>query len=63
MKTEAVQYISLIMTPFSKYTGFNFVVLHALGGTIFLPFLSKSDAEEISRHINLSINSRKEEKA
>ena len=62
MKTEAIQYISLVTTPLSRYTGFNFIALYALGGTIVLPFLSKSDAEEISKFLNLLIHSRKEEK-
>lgn len=59
MPMESVQYATLITTFFSKYTGFNFVIVNALGGNIMLMFLSSSDAEEIMKTIRLSIDKRK----
>lgn len=47
MKISAVRHITLIKTPFSKFTGLNFVSVSALGGGIVLPFLSLRNAEEI----------------
>ena len=47
MKMSAVQYVTLISTPLGGVTGFNFVILRALGGSLVLPFLSVKDCEEI----------------
>lgn len=59
MKVSAVQYTTIILTPFSSVTGFNFVILNALGGNLFLLFLSKTDAEEIARTLTESISTRR----
>ena len=56
MKISAVQYVSLIKVPLSGLTGFNFVMVHGLGGTAVLPFLSKPDADEIIAVLNLRIS-------
>lgn len=58
MPMESVQYVTLITTFFSKYTGLNFVIVNALGGSIILMFLSVSDAEEIMKSIRSSIDKR-----
>lgn len=55
MKVSAVQYATLITTPFSKYTGLNFILVNALGGSMLLLFLSRKDAEEILRTISSAI--------
>lgn len=47
MKKSAVRHVTLIRTPFSEFTGMNFVSVSALGGGVILPFLSYSDAKEI----------------
>ena len=47
MKASAVQYVSTITTFMSKYTGLNFVILRAMGGTMVLPFLGVDDVREI----------------
>ncbi|MCC8130815.1 MAG: PH domain-containing protein [Ruminococcus sp.] len=47
MKTSAIQYVSTITTFMSKYTGLNFVILRAMGGTMVLPFLGVEDLREI----------------
>lgn len=49
MKKSSVQYISVIKLPLSDYTAFNFIIIHALGGTMLLSFLSSSDTEEIAK--------------
>ena len=51
MKVSAIQYVTLIITPFSSVTGFNFVIINALGGNLLLFYLSKTDAEEIFEEI------------
>ena len=58
MKVKSVQYITRINTPLSRFTGFNFIKLNALGGSITLLFLSKQDADEISATISAAIRRR-----
>ena len=60
MKISAIQYATLVTTPFSRVTGLNFVVVNALGGNLLLLFLSRQDAEEILRTLTSSIRSRTE---
>lgn len=52
MRMGAVQYFTLVKTPFSHTTGLNFVILHGLGGRMLLPCLSFADAEEILLLLN-----------
>lgn len=49
VRYSSVQYTSVISTPFSQYTGLNFVVFYVYGGQITLFFLNQSDAQEIMR--------------
>lgn len=44
---SAVQYTAAVSMPFSKHTGFNIAVLFVYGGQLRIPFLSKSDCDEI----------------
>lgn len=60
MKGSSVQYITTVITPFSGVTAFNFIVINALGGKIFLGFLSRNDALEITSTLNKAIEKRKE---
>ncbi len=47
MRLDAIQHATLLSTPFSKYTSFNFIRLSALGGNIIMFFLSDSDCQKI----------------
>ena len=47
MRFDAVQHITYISMPFSKYTAFNVVTLNALGGNLLIMFLSDNDCREI----------------
>ncbi len=47
MKISSVQHAVRISAPLSKYTGFNFIVLKALGGNMPIMFLSDKDCREI----------------
>ncbi len=58
MRLDAVQYVTLISAPLSKYTGFSFIILSAHGGRMALLFLSAEDAEEISGFIGGEIKKR-----
>lgn len=58
MKGSSVQYVTTAMLPFSGITAFNFIFINALGGRIFMGFLSKNDALEIAALINKSIQNR-----
>lgn len=49
MKPSAVQYVTLVTTPLSGFTGLNGVILNALGGNLRLLFLSKKDAVELQK--------------
>lgn len=51
MKVTSVQYITSVTTPFSKHTGFNFVILNSFGGKLILAFLSKKDMDDITLFI------------
>ncbi len=55
MRTQALQYSTILHTPFSAKSGLNFIPLHAYGGTIYLAFLRKQDAEEIQRFLQHTV--------
>ena len=55
MKVNSIQYITRIVTPFSQYTGFSFLKLNALGGSVTLLFLSENDANDIYSTISATI--------
>lgn len=47
MKLSAVQHASRISIPIPKRSGFNFISVNAMGGTILLMFLSDTDCAEV----------------
>ena len=49
MKLSAIQYTTQISAPFSRHTGFNFIVFNGYGGRLMFMFLSQSDLEEITK--------------
>ncbi len=55
VRIASIQHIVLVTTPFSRYTGMNFVTLNFLGGFAIMPFLSYSDALEIYSKIQREI--------
>lgn len=55
MKMSAVQYVTKISLPFSSLSGFNFIAVRALGGTVILPFLNSIDCDEIANILHLEI--------
>ncbi len=58
MRVSAVQYLSMITLPFSRFTGFNFLAVHGLGGTMILPFLSLDDSVALADSLELEIQKR-----
>ncbi|MEG0614457.1 MAG: PH domain-containing protein [Oscillospiraceae bacterium] len=58
MRVDAIQYFTVVKTPFSRFTGLNFLVINALGGSIVLNFLSQNDIDEISKTLAKAINER-----
>lgn len=58
---RSLQLSSVIYTPLSRYTGLNFVPLHAYGSTLLLPFLSKSDAMELHTFLSDYLRSHMED--
>ncbi|MDE5619224.1 MAG: PH domain-containing protein [Ruminococcus sp.] len=44
---SSIQYTNIITTPFSQYTGLNFIICFVYGGQIRLLFLNHKDAREI----------------
>lgn len=58
MPTSSVKSVTAIITPLSKITALNFVVLNALGSRVVLPFLTKKNVDEITAEINHSIRNR-----
>lgn len=49
VKYSSIQYSGFITMPFSRTTGFNFIIFYVYGGRQTLLFLKKKDAEEILR--------------
>ena len=49
MLYSTVQYTTVITTPFSQYTGLNFIVFFVYGGQLRLLFLNQEDALYILR--------------
>ena len=58
MKLSAIQYTTRLSFPLSEYTGFNFIIVNALGGKLVLMFLSNVDASDITLRIDKYIRSR-----
>jgi membrane protein YdbS with pleckstrin-like domain len=58
MPLSSVKSVSVIITPLGGLTGFNFVIVNALGARMLLCFLKKRDVIMISKHINELILSR-----
>lgn len=58
MKLSSIQYLTSVTTPFSKHTGFNFMIVNAFGGKLIFSFLSKKDMEAIHSFISEQIKSR-----
>ncbi|MDE6500520.1 MAG: PH domain-containing protein [Ruminococcus sp.] len=44
---SSIQYVNVITTPFSQYTGLNFIICFVYGGQLRLLFLNHTDAREI----------------
>ncbi len=47
VKYSSIQYVNVITTPFSQYTGLNFIICFVYGGKLSLLFLNHNDAKEI----------------
>ncbi len=52
MKIRSIQYISTIITPFSKLTALNFVIVNSWGGRMIFCFLTRDEAMELSSHLD-----------
>ena len=52
MKIRSIQYISTIITPFSRLTGLNFIIVNAWGGRMILCFLTRDEAMELSSYLD-----------
>lgn len=51
VKYSSIQYTNVITTPFSQYTGLNFIVCFVYGGSLRMLFLNHSDAKEILERV------------
>jgi membrane protein YdbS with pleckstrin-like domain len=49
IRYSSIQYTTVVTSPFSQYTGFNFIIFFVYGGQLRLLFLKQSDAKEIIR--------------
>lgn len=49
VRYSSIQYTTVISSPFSQYTGLNFIVFFVYGGQLRLMFLRQNDAQEILR--------------
>lgn len=51
MKLSAIQYTTRISAPLGRKSGFNFIIFNGYGGRLIFTFLSKNDADDITRLI------------
>lgn len=56
MPIGSVKSVSVISTPLGLITGFNFVVINALGSRVALSFLRLRDAKDIAATVNSMIS-------
>lgn len=49
VRYASIQYTTVISSPLSQYTGFNFIIFFVYGGQLRLLFMKQSDAKEIIR--------------
>ena len=47
IRFDSIQYTTVVCSPLSQYTGFNFVIFFIYGGQLRLDFLSRQDTIEI----------------
>ncbi len=47
IRFDSIQYTTVVSSPLSQYTGFNFVIFFIYGGQLRLDFLSRQDTIEI----------------
>ena len=47
IKYSSIQYVTVVTTPLSQYTGLNFIIYFVYGGQLRLLFLDHEDAMEI----------------
>ncbi len=55
MRTQAIQFSTILRIPAADKTGMNVIPLHAYGGTVYLAFLSRQDADEIQAFLHRSV--------
>ncbi len=58
MPIGSIKSVSVIITPLGSLTGFNFVVINALGARMLLSFYRKNDVTDISKRLNEMIRER-----
>lgn len=58
MPLDSIMSVTIISFPFAKLFGFNFVILNSMGANLIIPFLKKSDAEELTASVNGAIRNR-----
>lgn len=58
MTMDSVRSVSTIITPLSRVTGLNFIIINALGSKMLLPFILKDDCLEITKYFNEIISNR-----
>lgn len=61
VRFSTVQYTTLVVTPFSKHTGLNFVIMFVYGGQMLLLFLSYDDARKVLEYAGNAEDRRKGE--
>ena len=54
IRFDSIQYTTVVSSPLSQYTGFNFVIFFIYGGQLRLDFLSRQDTIEILKSTRTS---------
>lgn len=49
IRYSSIQYTTIVSSPFSQYTGFNFIIFFVYGGQLRLLFLKRDDVGQIIR--------------
>lgn len=53
IRISKIQFTTSVSTPFSRFSGFNFIVLYAYGGMMTVMFLSDRDFAELDYNLKV----------
>lgn len=58
MSVNSVVSVTMLITPFSRFTGLNAAIINALGARMIIPFISKKDCIKINEYLKKFIENK-----